>query len=139
MTPEEARSAYLRYRLERAEESLRAARLLADAKMYEEALSRLYYACFYAVNALLYSRGMGASKHSGVQALFNQHFVKTGVVERSCGALFNRLFQLRQRSDYEDLYRADPEEVNALIAQVETFIKVISQLALSDTQGTASQ
>jgi uncharacterized protein (UPF0332 family) len=39
------------------------------------AVSRAYYAMFYAALALLTSLGKGASKHSGALALFDQLFV----------------------------------------------------------------
>ncbi|GAK61053.1 hypothetical protein U27_00951 [Candidatus Vecturithrix granuli] len=44
---------YIQYRLTRAREALRAAKLLADAKEYNSCVNRLYYAVFYAINALL--------------------------------------------------------------------------------------
>ena len=40
------------------------------------ALNRVYYAMFYAVPALLASRQLSASKHSGAIALFHRKFVK---------------------------------------------------------------
>lgn len=128
MTPEEMKQAYIEYRLQRARESLEAAQLLTDRGMYSEAVSRMYYACFYAVNALLYYNGMSAKRHGGVQALFNRHFVRTGQVSKDFGRLYNDLFDLRQQSDYEDLYRPNPDEVRQMIPQVEAFIEAISRL-----------
>jgi len=61
----------IRYRLSRAEETLEEARLLAENKHGNAAVNRLYYACFYAVLALLIRDGRYSSKHSGVRALFN--------------------------------------------------------------------
>ena len=39
----------IHYRLERAQESLDEARLLADAGRWNTCVNRLYYSCFYAV------------------------------------------------------------------------------------------
>jgi uncharacterized protein (UPF0332 family) len=44
-------------------------------------VNRAYYAIFYAANAMLATKGLERSKHSGVIATFRQHFVKTGMVE----------------------------------------------------------
>ena len=55
----------IRYRLSRAEETLEEARLLAENKHGNAAVNRLYYACFYAVLALLIRDGRYSSKHSG--------------------------------------------------------------------------
>ncbi|MFN3690486.1 MAG: HEPN domain-containing protein, partial [Fimbriimonadales bacterium] len=85
MMSEEAKENYIRYRLERAHESLEAAKVLAAANLFPEAVSRLYYAAFYAVNALLLQHDLSSRKHTGVQALFNKHFVKTGLVSVSHG------------------------------------------------------
>ena len=43
----------IHYRLERAQESLDDARLLAEANRWNACVNRLYYSCFYAVSALL--------------------------------------------------------------------------------------
>ncbi|MBU1599651.1 HEPN domain-containing protein [bacterium] len=41
------------------------------------------YAIFSAARALLATKDLDSSKHSGVISLFNQHFVKTGVEQKS--------------------------------------------------------
>ncbi len=48
MTPEDRQTIVI-YRLERAEESLQAARLLRENVMLIPAMNRIYYAMFYAV------------------------------------------------------------------------------------------
>ncbi|MFN4032043.1 MAG: HEPN domain-containing protein [Fimbriimonadales bacterium] len=131
MTPEETKQTYIAYRLKRASESLQSARILVDAGMYYEAISRMYYACFYAVNALLYQHDMGAKRHSGVQSLFNKHFVRTQKVSRELANLYNDLFDLRLMSDYQDLYHPDPQEIMQMLPQVEAFIETIQRLVES--------
>ena len=64
--------------LEKAEQSLEAARLLARKDYPDFAVSRAYYAMFYAAQALLLSKGLSFSKHSAVIAAFGQHFAKPG-------------------------------------------------------------
>lgn len=49
----EARDDVVRYRLQRAREALEDARVLANASRWSACVNRLYYACFYAVSALL--------------------------------------------------------------------------------------
>lgn len=77
MTPQEAKETYIRYRLERSHASLEAAKLLANANLFPEVVNRLYYAAFYAVNALLYQHSLSSRRHGGVQALFNQYLTNT--------------------------------------------------------------
>ena len=64
--------------------------------------NRIYYACFYAVTALLLTKNLSSSKHSGVVALFNRHFIKTGIVSIEMGKFYSTIFDNRLESDYAD-------------------------------------
>lgn len=75
--------ALLTYRLEQADETLREANILLSAGALRGAVNRAYYAMFYAALALLATRQLGSSKHSGVLALFDREFVKPGAMPRS--------------------------------------------------------
>lgn len=44
------------------------------------------------------------------------------------GRLYNTLFEYRQQSDYEDLFRIDGDMVNPLVTQVKQFIETIEAL-----------
>lgn len=71
------------YRFERAKESLK-------EKGYANTfVSRLYYASFYAVSALLLLKGLSSSKHSGIRSLFHQHLVKPGLIDVELGRLYD--------------------------------------------------
>ena len=85
----------VRYRLERAAETLEEGRVLADTGHWSGCVNRLYYACFYAVSALLLKHGFTSSKHTGVRSLFNVHFVKPGRIAPRHGELYNELFSSR--------------------------------------------
>ncbi|AEG16328.1 HEPN domain protein [Desulfofundulus kuznetsovii DSM 6115] len=73
------------YRLQRAREHLKSAEILLNSGMYSDSLGRSYYAMFAAARALLALKQLDSKKHAGIISLFNQHFVKTGLVERSAG------------------------------------------------------
>jgi uncharacterized protein (UPF0332 family) len=66
----------IKYRLEKADQTLDDAKLLANAKRWNPCVNRLYYACFYAVSALLAQNEFSSSKHTGIRSLFNLNFVK---------------------------------------------------------------
>ena len=68
------------HRLARARETLADGHVLLSAGRYASAVNRFYYGAFHAARALLATRELDSSRHSGVIALFQQHFVKTGVV-----------------------------------------------------------
>jgi len=118
----------IRYRLDRANETYEEAVLMKHKKHWNTCANRLYYACFYAVIALLEKYGYTASKHGGVKSLFNRHFVKTGKVNKELGKLFNSLFDARQEGDYIDFVYFDEDTVGPWIPKVKEFISTISCL-----------
>jgi len=115
------------FRLQRAEETLSEARVMAASGYWNGCVNRLYYACFHAVTALLLTKGLSSSKHSGVRGLFSLHLVKTGIVPKDLAAPFNTLFDARQESDYEDFFTIDPDEAVPWLEQAEKFISFIRE------------
>jgi uncharacterized protein (UPF0332 family) len=128
----------IQYRLERAQESLDDARLLADAESWNTCVSRLYYSCFYAVSALLVRDGLSSSRHTGIRSLFNRHYVRTGVIPRDLARLYNDLFERRQESDYADFVRFQADQVRPWIPQTERFLAHISSLLSPENPPTDS-
>ena len=116
------------YRLERAHESLEEANLLLKHGHTNTFVNRLYYACFYAVSALLLTKNFSSSKHSGVRSFFHQNFVKTGLLDKKLGKLYDRLFDSRQQGDYEDLVRFVKEDVKGWHEEAEELVQAIEKL-----------
>jgi len=118
------------YRLQKAHETLNDARILAGAGRWNPCVNRLYYACFYAVSALLIQQGLSSSKHAGVRGLFNRHFVKTGKVSKEKARIFNDLFERRQEGDYMDFVSFKESQVRPWISEAEAFVESIAILIL---------
>lgn len=118
----------IRFRLQRARETLDEARIMAQTEHWNGCVNRLYYACFYAVNAILLTKGLSSSKHSGVRSFFSLHFVKTGIFPKELAELYNALFDCRQESDYEDFFTADPDEATSWVQQAALFIDTVAGL-----------
>ena len=116
------------YRLERARETLEDARVVAERGHASSCVNRIYYACFYAVSALLASRGFSSSKHSGVRSLFGRHFVNTGLISAELGRFYNDLLESRQESDYSDFVRVDPDTLPEMMERASQFVDTISDL-----------
>lgn len=113
------------YRIERAFESLEEAKILFERGHANTYVNRLYYACFYAVSALLLTKGLSSAKHSGVRSLFHQEFVKPAVINTELGQLYDRLFDNRQKGDYADLIRFNMDEVSNWYNETQEFVKTI--------------
>ena len=67
---EQSRISLEHYRMERADEAIEEAALMSMSGHYNAAVNRLYYACFYAVQALLLKHQIAATTHAGVKAMF---------------------------------------------------------------------
>ena len=113
------------YRVERTNETLEDAHILANSERWNACVNRLYYACFYAVSALLIKKGLSSAKHSGIRSLFNLHFVKSGKIPKDLARIYNDLFERRQEGDYLDFVSFKESQVRPWISQAETLIKFI--------------
>lgn len=56
-------------------------------------------------------------------------FVKTGVVDVVYGSFLARMFQLRQKADYNCAYDISEEEVREIIGLSHDFVNVVLSLA----------
>ena len=83
------------YRMERAKEAIEEAKILFDSGHINSYVNRLYYACFYAVSALLLTRNISTSKHGHLRSLLHREFVKTGLIPQEMGKHFDLLFNSR--------------------------------------------
>jgi len=116
------------YRIARARETFHEVNLHIENKLWNTAINRLYYACYYAVTALLVNNDIKAQTHAGVRQMFGLHFVKTGIVDIELGKFFSELFDMRQTGDYEDYIRFNEADVLDLIKPAEDLITKIEDL-----------
>ncbi|WP_455624879.1 HEPN domain-containing protein [Parabacteroides sp.] len=119
------------YRIERAKETLAEADLLIGGKCYNAAVNRLYYACYYAVIALLVKNRINAQTHDGVKQMFGLHFIVSGKLDRKYSRFYSQLFNARMSGDYDDFLFYDEEMLAILRPQAEEFINTIGLLLIS--------
>jgi uncharacterized protein (UPF0332 family) len=112
----------IRYRREKARETLEDATILFHSGRLFSALNRIYYALFYEVAALLSTEDLSSGKHTGIRSLFNEHFVKTGKVPVELGRFYSRMYDFRQKGDYGDFIEFEKEKVKEWLDQASTFI-----------------
>lgn len=114
--------------LARSHEELEAARLLADRGFHAQAVSRAYYAAFYAASEALLALGESRSKHSGVIAAFATLVVKSEGVEEEIGRALRSLFDQRSVADYghdrvaSEHAEAALEKASKVVAAVESWL-----------------
>lgn len=115
-------------RIARATESLEEADVLAGTYHWNGCVNRLYYACFYAVSALMARDGVSSSKHTGVRSFLNQQYIRTGCIEPDLGKFFNTLFDMRLDGDYEGFVAFDDEKVRPIIVEARRFVARVEEL-----------
>ena len=124
----EQRTAVVAYRLEKAYEDMKAARLCANNNLWNSAANRLYYAAFHAASALLISHGIETMTHGGVQGQLGLHFVKTGILTKNEAKLYSMLLDVRQTGDYSDSFDWQKEDILPLFDPTLAFIQKIDSL-----------
>lgn len=125
---EQSRSELIKYRINRADETIEESELLANGKHYNAAVNRLYYACFYAVQALLVKYGIMTTTHAGVKTMLGLHFVSKGLIDVEYGKIFSRLFEIRHSGDYDDFAFCDQDMTDEYTPKAKAFINKIKEL-----------
>lgn len=118
----------VKYRMDRALETLSEIESLQALGYYNTAINRIYYACFYASNALLVANGIEVKSHAGVRNNLSVHFVKEGILPKECGKFYSLIFAKRTSGDYEDFFTHDASSVEVLLPQAKRFINLVKEL-----------
>lgn len=114
--------------LGRCREELAAARLLAANGYQAQAISRAYFAAFYAAEAALLALGQTRSKHAGVISAFIHLLVRGGQLDEQIGRLLRSLFERRNQADSSGVEVAADEAEAAIrdgervVGAVETWL-----------------
>ncbi|MCU0343609.1 MAG: HEPN domain-containing protein [Ignavibacterium sp.] len=122
------RNELIKYRLNRANETLEEAKISIENERYLLAANRIYYASFYAVSALAIKYEFNTSKHAQLLSWFNKNFVKNEIIEKRLGKFYLDAFEMRQESDYEDFVVMDKTSVDEKLKVASEFIDKISEL-----------
>lgn len=125
---QQSRDALVKYRLERACETIKESEILANEAHYNAAINRLYYACFYATSALLVANNITVSSHAGAKTMLGLNFVSKGLLSTEHGKTFSRLFEIRHSGDYDDFVYCDKEMVDEFTPKAKRFIEAIQSL-----------
>ncbi|MBI3513969.1 MAG: HEPN domain-containing protein [Proteobacteria bacterium] len=111
--------------MDKADRSLKSARLLLREGDPDGAANRLYYALRSAASAALVHCKVPVPKtHGALIAAFGQHVVSPGLISPAQGRLLNRLEQRRLIADYtaESL---EPAMLEKHVTEAEAFIAAI--------------
>jgi len=109
--------------LEKAKRSQKAAaKLLRDGDI-DFAASRAYYSLFYIASALLLSRGLSFSSHSGVIANFGKEFARTGAFNPKFHNYLIESQDIRNIGDYNLVAEVTEEQTKEMLGWAKEFIQ----------------
>ncbi|MCD7973298.1 MAG: HEPN domain-containing protein [Candidatus Azobacteroides sp.] len=97
MLTEEERDQIVKVRLENVKEAIETAELLRPHGYWQATINRMYYACYYAVTALLIKNQINAQTHAGVRQMLGLHFITSGKLSIEMGDYYRNLFSKRIR------------------------------------------
>jgi uncharacterized protein (UPF0332 family) len=78
--------------------------------------------------ALLATRELDSSRHSGVISLFQAQFVKSGMIATEKAKALPRSFEKRQKSDYGDFATVTAKEAESIRNEINAFVEACEQL-----------
>ncbi len=96
-------------------------------------INRAYYAMFYAALALLSTIGQETSKHSGMMALFDEHFIKPKILPKERGKFLHRAFDMRHMGDYEYQIERSREQALQVLESAARLVQTIEERLLKSS------
>ena len=109
--------------INKAEESLEAAKELFNKKFFDFSVSRAYYTMFYCAEALLLTKDLSFSKHSAVISFFGNEFIKTGIFPERFNEYINDAFRKRHKGDYWIDTGLTEKDCKIILKRAEEFLK----------------
>lgn len=106
-----------------AEQALSTAQDNLRAADFRASVNRSYYAVFYAVSAMLLTKGLERRKHSGVIGAFREHFIKTGLIEAEYSNLYGEALVIREDADYAIEIPIDRSMAETALRQARRFVE----------------
>lgn len=105
--------------LEKGADNLKAAQALLQLGLWDDAVSRAYYAAFHHVQALLMSEGLEARTHQGTHDLLYMHFVRAGRLDADISKKLAALQKFREQADYASAFRFAESGARAEVANAD--------------------
>ena len=122
---DEQRSIIAKYRLEKASNCLKVSKLNLDNEFLPDSINRSYYAIFYAARAIMALDGADRKRHSGVISYFQEHYIKTGILDKEYSNIIQDAFNMRQITDYQDFFIIGYDDAVEQLTNAEKFYDAV--------------
>ena len=111
--------------LEKSAHALEVAEALMSDGYPSDAASKIYYAMFYAAQALLKSEGIDVVKHSAVESAIGYHFAKAGRIDPKYHRMLIDARKIREIADYDIQEEIVEPVASQKIEEGKSFLKAI--------------
>ena len=136
MNEDDARRTLTILWLAKAEDALASAELELKEGHTSFAVNRLYYACFYAVTALLLQDEKQFTRHSAVKSEFVKTYVKSSIIDIKWNKFYQKLFDDRQEGDYIPTVVFEVPDISIRLEEAREFTTIIRSLIESNSKTT---
>lgn len=113
--------------LKKADHPLEVAESLLADGYHSDAASKIYYAMFYAAQALLKSEGIDVIKHSAVESAFGYYFAKPGRVDVKYHRMLIDARKIREIADYDIQEEVVQPAVTLKLEEGKAFVTMIKK------------
>ena len=134
MEPKE-RLELMQYRLDVAQEKLKAASILYEEGCFKDAINRSYYSIFSAMRAVLALDEIDYSKHAGVISYFQREYIKTKIFDKVYSKYISEAFRIRSNCDYADFFLVSKEDAETQLTHAQVFLEEVKRYLAKRTKG----
>jgi uncharacterized protein (UPF0332 family) len=108
--------------LERAKKALLAAKTLLENQLYEDCVSRAYYAVLHAAKAALATKDIEPESHNAVKRMFGLYLIKTGEIEKDFAKILTAEQEDRAIGDYNIYLEIEQDRALKRVRDAEKFV-----------------
>ncbi|GAF85221.1 unnamed protein product [marine sediment metagenome] len=113
--------------LDRARKALLAAKTLLENQLYEDCVSRAYYAVLHAAKAALATKDIEPVSHNAVKRMFGLHLIKTGEIEKDFARILTAEQEDREIGDYDIYIEINQDRALKRVTDAEKFVQRIEK------------
>jgi len=111
----------------RAKKALLAAKTLLENQLYEDCVSRAYYAVLHAAKAALATKDIEPESHNAVKRMFGLHLIKTGEIEKDFAKILTAEQEDRAIGDYNIYIDIEQDRALKRVRDAEKFVERIEK------------
>jgi hypothetical protein len=123
------------YRMSIANQRLKAAGVLFREGLFNDAISKAYFAIHAASRAVLILYDIRASTHEGVKTMLSKQLIRDAkVLPENFAKKYSILKALREDADYEDYIKYTGEDAEGAIDSAKEFVEKLSDVIAGVTK-----